>query len=97
MSGDRQELDMPDFGSLDDFETPRKPAKAQAVPGPSNDRARKAIDQASSFPSREASIEGQLNMKGDEAILDRFRALSKSERYKYVAMLEILMDAYEKK
>ncbi|MBV1711584.1 MAG: hypothetical protein KUA37_06205 [Desulfomicrobium sp.] len=84
----RQGLDLDALG-LDDFE-PRKPS-APAKP------AQKTVAVATSFPSREAPDDDQLNIKGPKAVLDRFRALRKSERYKYADLLEFMMDAYEAK
>lgn len=55
----------------------------------------KAVEQVASFPSREAPDDDQLNIKGPKAVLDRFRALKKAERYKYADLLEFMMDAYE--
>jgi hypothetical protein len=56
---------------------------------------RKAVDAVSRFPSREASSDGQLNLKGPQHVLDRFKAMCKSDRRAYYDMLEILMDRYE--
>lgn len=90
MSGERQTLDM----SLDDFDDfapkPKKKAKPAA-------EVRKEVDKVSSFPSREKGVEGQLNMHGSQAVLDRFKAMCKDDRRSYVAMLEILMDSFEGK
>lgn len=57
----------------------------------------KAIDKVSSFPSREALEDDQINIKAPYTTLVRFRLMAKAERYKHGAFLEILMDAYEKK
>lgn len=90
MSGDRSKLQMPKLGDdLDDFAP--KPAAASSI------EAKKEVDKVSNFPSREAAIEGQLNMKGSKAILDRFKTMCKDDRRSYVAMLEILMDKFEGK
>ena len=70
----RQGLDLDDLG-LDDF----KPRKASAQKKP----AKKDVAEVTSFPSREAPDDDQLNIKGPKAVLNRFRALRKSERYKY--------------
>lgn len=61
--------------------------------------SQKVISEVTTFPSREAIAieEDQLNIKGPKAVLDRFRALRKSERYKYADLLEFMMDAYERK
>lgn len=91
MNTDRKTLSIDDLGDLDDFK-PRapRPAAVQAE--------RKAVEAVASFPSREATLEeDQLNIKGAKAILDRFRALRKAERYPYATLLAMLMDAYEKR
>jgi len=82
----RQGLDMGSIG-LDDFKP--RPKTAEARP------AKKIVAEVTSFPSREAPDDDQLNIKGPKAVLDRFRALRKSERYKYADLLEFMMDAYE--
>jgi hypothetical protein len=84
----RQGLDIDNL-DLDDFK-PRKPSTAQKP-------TQKAVADVTSFPSREAPDDNQLNIKGPKAVLDRFRALRKSERYKYADLLEFMMDAYEAK
>lgn len=86
MNTERKTLAMDD---LDDFQP--RPPKAGAVKA-----ERKAVQAVASFPSREASQEDQLNIKGAKATLDRFRALRKSERYPYAVLLEMLMDTYER-
>ena len=85
----RQSLDLSAL-DLDDF-SPREPA-APSQPLPD----RKTVEKVASFPSRQASDEDQINIKGPKAVLDRFRALRKSERYKYADLLEFMMDAYER-
>ena len=75
------------FDALDDFET-RPPAASRVT--------RKAIDRTTGFPSREASEDGQINIKAPAALLERFKAMAKAERYKHGEFLEILMDHYEK-
>lgn len=74
---------------LDDF-APRNARRSPATP-----EARRAVDTISHFPSREAATDGQLNLKGPKAVLDRFRALCKADRRAYYDMLEILMDHFE--
>lgn len=87
MSGERQTLDM----SLDDFDDfAPKPKKAKPAA-----QVRKEVDKVSSFPSREKGAEGQINIGGDQAVLDRFKAMCKDDRRSYIAMLEILMDSFE--
>lgn len=91
---DRTALTMPSFDDptdqLDDF-APRSPV------GQGGTTTAKAVDAVSSFPSREAAPDGQLNLKGPRPILDRFKAMCKADRRAYYDMLEILMDTYERK
>ena len=54
-----------------------------------------AVDQASAFPCRETSSDGQLNLNGARPVLERFKAMCKAGRRAYYDMLEVLMDAYE--
>ncbi len=64
---DRAALDIPSFDDdLEDF----APRRAQPTP-----RARAAVDAVTSFPSREAAADGQLNLKGPKPILERFKAM----------------------
>lgn len=90
MSADRSTLAMPD---LDDFEPRPK--------GQGGDRSptavKKAVDKASSFPSREASKDVQINIHGPSDVIERFKAMAKDDRRSYYAMLEILMDNFEGK
>jgi len=83
----RQGLDIGDLG-LEDFK-PRKPSAPKKP-------TQKAVADITKFPSREGPDDDQLNIKGPKAVLDRFRALRKSERYKYADLLEFMMEAYEK-
>lgn len=96
MSGDRKSISIPDFDDdMSDF-TPRKRSGAGEGP-PKVAQEKKAVDAVSSFPSREAPSEGQLNLKGPLHILNRFKALCKDDRRAYYDMLQILMDRYEGK
>ena len=72
-------------------------AVPQPRPVPSAAETRRAVDAVSQFPSREASSDGQLNLKGPRHVLDRFRKLCKDDRRAYYDMLEILMDRFEGK
>ena len=90
--GDREALSIPDFDDdLDDFKPRGGEGKAR-VPVDSRN-----IDAVSSFPSREASPDAQMNLKGPRNILERFKAMCKADRRPYYDMLAILMDAYENK
>lgn len=90
--GDRGRLNIPKLGDeLADF-APRNPEGQGA--GASVTRA---IDAVSAFPSREPAPDWQLNLKGPRPILERFKAMCKADRRPYYDMLEILMDAFEKK
>jgi hypothetical protein len=92
VGGDREALSIPDFDDeLDDFEPRRSKGQGTA---PIDTRA---IDAVSSFPTRESSPDGQLNLKGPRPILQRFKAMCKADRRAYYDMLEILMDTYEGK
>lgn len=92
-AGDRSTLSMPSFDEADDMDdfTPRETSSAAPAPV----AAKKVIDDVSRFPSREASPDAQLNLKGPRDILDRFKALCRADRRPYYDMLEILMDNFE--
>ncbi|RZF63478.1 hypothetical protein EWE75_15640 [Sphingomonas populi] len=83
-----------DFGGLDDFDT-----RPKATPQTPETKVaeRKAVDQMAGFPSRERSDEGQINIRAQEQVLNRFREMAKKERYKLGAFLEIMMDVYEQR
>lgn len=85
MMTDRKALD---FGGLDDFEPRPKPQVASPA-------AKKAVDRVAGFPSREAGEDSQINIKASTAVLERFKAMAKAERYKHGEFLQVLMDAYE--
>ncbi|WP_424973319.1 hypothetical protein [Dinoroseobacter sp. S76] len=89
---ERTALNIPSFeepmDQLDDF-APRPPV------GQGGTITAKAIDAVSSFPSREAATDAQLNLKGPRPVLERFKAMCKADRRAYYDMLEILMDSYE--
>jgi hypothetical protein len=90
MSADRSVLPIPD---LDDFE-PRTKGEGD---GRSPQAVKKAVDKASTFPSREPSRDMQLNITGPSDVIDRFKAMAKDDRRSYYAMLEILMDSFDGK
>ena len=110
MTGNRQPLSIPSFeGDLDNF-TPRYGAPKSTVPtrragqgglpvspleGSRTVDTRRAVDAVSGFPSREAASDGQLNLKGPRHVLDRFKAMCKSDRRACYDTLESLMDNYE--
>ena len=87
-SGDRLPLSIPVSDNLEDF-APRSPSSAPKI-------ETKALDKVASFPSREASGSAQMNITGDKAVLDRFDRMCKADRRSRYAMLEILMDTFEK-
>ncbi len=101
---DREALAIPTFDGdddLDDF-APRDGRTGQQVgpapqPARRTEQARRAVDAVSNFPSREASADGQLNLKGPLHVLERFKAICKADRRAYYDMLEILMDRFEGK
>lgn len=89
MGDDRSALNM-DVDGLDDF-APKAPSQTPVA-------TRDAVDKVSTFPSREASKEGQLNIRSpDDRIIERFKAMCKADRRPYYDMLEILMDSFERK
>jgi hypothetical protein len=49
------------------------------------------------WPSREPVADGQISIKGPLKTIRRFQALCKDDRRTYADMLNILMDAFEKK
>ncbi|WP_273783773.1 MULTISPECIES: hypothetical protein [unclassified Bartonella] len=85
MSTERKPLN---FSELDDF----KPRQTQSS---LNIVQRKEIDKAATFPSREQSVEIQLNIKASVNIINRFKLMAKQERYRHGDFLEILMNAYK--
>ncbi len=97
---EREALAIPAFDDdLDDF-APRGGSAARQVAqdpatSPRAADTRKAVDAVSRFPSREASSDGQLNLKGPQHVLDRFKTMCKADRRAYYDMLEILMNRYE--
>ncbi len=86
--GERKALD---FTELEDFK-PREKKRTRRTA-----KTKKAVDKVSDFPSRDVSDDGQINIKGPTAILERFREMAKAERYRHAEFLEILMNAYEGK
>lgn len=93
---EREALAIPAFDEMDDF-APRGGASAgqAALAPPRAADTRKAVDAVSRFPSREASADGQLNLKGPQHVLDRFKAMCKADRRAYYDMLDILMTKYD--
>jgi hypothetical protein len=63
------------------------------------DRAEAAPESAKveRWPSREALVEGQINIKGPLSTIRRFKALCKADRRTYADMLDILMTELEKR
>ena len=94
----RAPLTMPQLDDdLDDFVPRRGAGQGAATPPSDAAQARKTVDAVSAFPSREASADGQLNLKGPQHVLNRFKAMCKADRRTYYDMLEILMDRFEGK
>lgn len=82
-----------DFDALNDFDVPApKPRPSRPTPA-----AKKAVDVVTSFPSRDPSQDGQLNIKAPVDVLRRFQAMAKADRYTYGEFLELLLNAYTKK
>lgn len=79
-----------DLGGLADF-TPRRVGQgvgSSPVPAETVSEPR--------WQSREPVREGQINVRADVDTLERFKALCRSDRRTYGAMLNILMDAFER-
>lgn len=94
----RESLAIPSFeDDLDDFAPRGRAGQGAPTPVPPAAEARRSVDAVSQFPSREASGDAQLNLKGPKHILDRFRAMCKDDRRAYYDMLEILMDKFVEK
>lgn len=91
MNADRSTLAMPDLDDFDDFKPRPKGQGGERSPK----AVKKAVDSASSFPSREAAKDLQLNISGPSSVIERFKTLAKDDRRSYYAMLEILMDNFE--
>jgi len=81
---ERKALNLDDF---DDFEV--EPKKTTPV-------ARKEIDKAAIFPSRQAESHVNLTVRILDDEGERFKKLCKEQRYPYGEMLTILMDTFEK-
>lgn len=47
------------------------------------------------WPSREATVDGQLSIKGPLHTITRFKKLCKDDRRTYADMLDILMNHFE--
>lgn len=54
-------------------------------------------DRPDRWPSREPVADGQISIKGPLSTIRRFKAMCKDDRRTYADMLNILMDAFEKK
>lgn len=93
---DRQAISIPEFDDgLDDFAPRGAGQGGTPAPAPAASVARRSVDAVSHFPSRDPAHLEQLNLKGPQHVLSRFRALCKADRRAYYDMLEILMDSYE--
>lgn len=90
-AGDRMALTIPPMDESDDLGDFAPRGGTPTAPS----ETKRAVDRAASFPSREASPDAQLNLKGPRHILERFKAMCKEDRRAYYDMLEILMDRYE--
>lgn len=63
---------------------------------PSNARPAAPLEQ-DRWPSREATQDGQISIKGPLSTIRRFQKLCKDDRRTYADMMEILMDRFEGK
>lgn len=56
-----------------------------------------ASDITDRWPSREPISDGQISIKGPLSTIRRFKTICKEDRRTYADMLEILMNAFEKR
>lgn len=77
-----------DFTDLDEF----KPRSGRA--SPPDDR--EAMNRALSFPSREAVVESQINIKGSARDIEHFRTIAKRDGLRLIGLLRRAVDAYER-
>jgi hypothetical protein len=86
----RQTLDLDRLGA-DAFEP-----KPKTAPSAADDRAKaKRVRAATQFPSREAG-DSQMNIKGPEDLLNRFRQIAKRDGLRASGLLKRALDAYER-
>lgn len=82
-----------DLGRLGKFEPSRQPEERPQSPALSE-----AVDtHQSRWPSREPVADGQISIKGPLKTIRKFQAMCKDDRRTYADMLDILMNAFEKK
>ena len=82
-----------DLARLKQFEPSRQPVERLEALAPSEN-----LDTSQyRWPSREPVAEGQISIKGPLKTIRRFQALCRDDRRTYAEMLNILMDAFEKK
>jgi hypothetical protein len=82
-----------DLGRLQKFE-PSAPAPDRRE---TNFQTELVSDRPDRWPSREPVADGQISIKGPLSTIRRFKAMCKDDRRTYADMLNILMDAFEKK
>lgn len=80
-----------DLGRLKQFE-PSRPSEA-----PLQASMPVEVPEVNRWPSREPVADGQISIKGPLQTIRRFQALCKDDRRTYADMLDILMNAFEKK
>ncbi|OSQ45273.1 hypothetical protein [Marivita geojedonensis] len=79
-----------DLDRLKQFE----PSKSEPLRNEHETRQPYAMER---WPSREASIDGQISIKGPMTTIQRFKALCKEDRRTYADMLDILITHFEGK
>lgn len=57
----------------------------------------KGSDTPKRWPSREAPLDGQFTIRAPLEVIENFKYICKEDRRTYGAMLEILVDLYNKK
>lgn len=82
-----------DLGRLQKFE----PSKTILDDGGTSLEAEALNNQRDRWPSREPVADGQISIKGPLTTIRRFKAMCKDDRRTYADMLNILMDAFDRK
>lgn len=75
--------------------------KKHPHPHPASEKAvedvSKGPDTLKRWPSREAPLDGQFTIRAPLEVIENFKYICKEDRRTYGAMLEILVDLYNKK
>jgi len=87
---ERRPLDLGGLGA-GSFKPKPKPSPGAA----DNQQKAKPARTKTTFPSREAG-DSQMNIKGPEELLDRFRTIAKRDGLRASGLLQRALDAYER-